>query len=866
MPTPMFEQYERLKAVNPNALLFFRMGDFYELFFDDARVAARELDLTLTARNKQDPDPIPMAGVPHHAAAGYIQRLIECGYRVAIAEQVEDPALAKGLVKREVVRVVTPGVVLDPTQLDQRTPNYLAAVCRVPTADGERWGVALLDASTGELLGTEVGSADEAGAELGRLEPREVLYSNANIERELKRWVRGVVTSPPVEGSFEVQAARSVAQQILGSIPDVGDALLCAVGGALAYGVFVSGGELDNVSELAVYTASGFMVLDDTTRRNLELTRTIRTQRRKGSLLHLLDRTATAMGGRRLREWMAFPLLQPEAIASRRAGVTAFVDEPGIREEARELLGHVADIERIVARVTQGTAHARDLAALSRALEVVPDIVALCGSESGLKARLPSDLAQDVKDDIQRWLVAEPPQVLTEGGLVPSGAHEELDRLTRLSLDGVSVLSELEERERAASDIPSLKLKRNKVFGYFLEVTRAHLHKVPDRWLRKQTLTNCERYITPELKELEDQVLGADEKRKRLELELFVALRARVGEHAARLGALARRISEIDALAGLAEVAVARGWTPPVVDDSRVIDIEAGGHPVVADALTESRFVPNDIALDPDRRLVILTGPNMAGKSTVMRQAAIIVLLAQMGSYVPAARARLGIVDRIFTRVGASDDLSQGQSTFMVEMAETATILHEATDRSFVLLDEIGRGTSTYDGLAIAWSVAEHLARQTRCRAIFATHYHELCDLADRLPAVVNQSVAVALERGPDGDEDIVFLRRLREGGASRSYGIQCARLAGLPQPVVQRARRLLARFEKHAPRNDRQQLSLFGSPDAHPDAVDVETELPVARDPVREALEAIDPDDLSPRDAHRALYDLVELLRATDG
>ncbi len=866
MPTPMFEQYHRLKAVNPNALLFFRMGDFYELFFDDAKVAARELDLTLTARNKNDPDPIPMAGVPHHAAGGYIQRLIEAGHRVAIAEQVEDPALAKGLVKREVVRIVTPGVVLDPTQLDQRTPNYLAAVTCVRHHGEERWGVALLDASTGELLGTEVGSADEAGAELGRLEPREVLYSNADIERQLKRWVRGVVTSPPVEGSFEVQAARSVANQILGAVPDVGEALLCAVGGALSYGVTVSGGDLDNVSELGVYTASGFMVLDDTTRRNLELTRTLRTARRRGSLLHLLDRTVTAMGGRRLREWMAFPLLEPSAIASRRSGVTAFIEEPGIREAVRELLAHVADIERIVARVTQGTAHARDLAALGRALDVLPDIVATCSTEAALQARLPADLTEDVKEDIQTWLVAEPPQILTDGGLVPQGVHEELDRLTRLSLDGVSVLSELEERERHASDIPTLKLKRNKVFGYFLEVTRAHLHKVPDRWLRKQTLSNCERYITPELKELEDQVLGADEKRKRLELELFVALRERVAEQAARLGAVARRISEIDALAGLAEVAVARGWCAPTVDTSRALDIEAGEHPVVADSLTDTRFVPNDLELNPERRLIILTGPNMAGKSTVMRQAAIIVLLAQMGSYVPAARAHLGIVDRIFTRVGASDDLSEGQSTFMVEMAETATILHEATERSFVLLDEIGRGTSTYDGLAIAWSVAEHLAGHSKCRAIFATHYHELCDLADGLPAVVNQSVAVALEKGRDGEEEIVFLRSLREGGASRSYGIQCARLAGLPKPVVQRARRLLARFEKHAPRNDRQQLSLFGSAAAHPDAEPQEAEMPVARDPLREALEAIDPDDLSPRDAHRALYDLVDLLRATDG
>ncbi|MCB9678505.1 MAG: DNA mismatch repair protein MutS [Alphaproteobacteria bacterium] len=852
----MFEQWNRLKAANPTALLFFRMGDFYELFFDDAKVAARELDLTLTARNKQDPDPIPMAGVPHHAAGGYIQRLIEAGHRVAIAEQVEDPALAKGLVKREITRIVTPGVVLDPTQLDQRTPNYLAAV----THEGETWGVALLDCSTGELKATEVASIDEAGAEIARLEPREILYSNAAIERDLRRWSKGMIASPPVDGSFDIQAARGVVSRVLGGLPaGLTAATTCAVGAALAYGLEVSGGELDNVSGIDLYRASGFMVLDDTTRRNLELFRTLRTGKRRGSLLHLLDQTVTAMGGRRLREWMAFPLLSPHDIALRREGVSSFVREPGIREEVRSLLAHVSDIERIVARVTQGTAHARDLAALGRALDVVPDIVAVCHAEPGLHAELPSDLMRDVKEDIQAWLVADPPQILTEGGLVPAGAHAELDRLTQLSLDGLGILTDLEEREREASGIASLKLRNNKVFGFYLEVTRAHLHKVPERWLRKQTLTNCERFITPELKELEDQVLGADDRRKRLELELFVALRERVGEHAARLGALARKVSNLDAMAGLAEVAVARAWSAPEVDDSHDLEIEGGEHPVVADSLEDARFVPNDVSLGPERQLIVLTGPNMAGKSTVMRQSALIVLLAQMGSYVPARSARIGLVDRIFTRVGASDDLGSGQSTFMVEMAETATILHEATSRSFVLLDEIGRGTSTYDGLSIAWAVAEHLAQKTRCRAIFATHYHELCDLAADIDHVVNQSVAVS-ELG----EEIVFLRRLREGGASRSYGIQCARLAGLPTPVVARARSLLKRFEKHAPRNERQQLSLFGSADAHPSAAEVEEEAEV--DALRDALRAIDPDSLSPREAHDALYRLRELLEASDG
>ncbi|MEZ4319100.1 MAG: DNA mismatch repair protein MutS [Myxococcota bacterium] len=856
MTTPMFEQWDRLKSANPTALLFFRMGDFYELFYDDAKVAARELDLTLTARNKGDPNAVPMAGVPHHAASGYIQRLIEAGHRVAIAEQVEDPALAKGLVRREIVRIVTPGVVLDPTQLDQRSPNYLATVVKV----GDRYGVGLLDCSTGELKGTEVRTSEQAGAELARLEPREILYSNAGLARDLKRWTRGAVESPAIDGSFDDGPARSVIVATLGSLPaGLSPATISAVGAALSYGREVSGGVLDNVTSLELYQAAGFMVLDETTRRNLELVRTLRTAKRKGSLLHLLDQTVTAMGGRRLREWMAFPLLDPSAIAVRQASVGAFVREPGLREEVRALLDQVADIERIVARVTQGTAHARDLASLGRALGVVPGIVDVCGREPGLHAELPSDLVQDVKGDIQQWLVAEPPQIMTEGGLVPSGAHPELDQLTQLALDGMSVLSELEERERAASGIPSLKLRSNKVFGYYLEVTRSHLHKVPDRWLRKQTLANCERFITPELKELEDRVLGADERRKRLELELFSALRTRVGEQAARLGALARRVAELDALSALAEVAVVRNWTPPVVDASCDLEIEGGEHPVVADSLDDARFVPNDLMLGAERQLIVLTGPNMAGKSTVMRQSALIVLLAQMGSYVPARRARIGLVDRIFTRVGASDDLGSGQSTFMVEMAETATILHEATDRSFVLLDEIGRGTSTYDGLSIAWAVAEHLAQKTRCRAIFATHYHELCELAESVDRVVNQSIAVS-ELG----EEIVFLRRLREGGASRSYGIQCARLAGLPAPVVSRARSLLKRFEKHGPRNEREQLSLFGSVRAHPTAVPEEE--PSGIDLLRETLRGLDPDALSPRDAHEALYRLRAMLEPADG
>lgn len=848
MTTPMFEQYHRLKAAHPEALLFFRMGDFYELFFDDAREAAQLLELTLTARNKKDPEPIPMAGVPHHAAASYIQRLVEQGRRVAIAEQVEDPALAKGLVKREVTRVVTPGIAFDSRMLDQRTPNYLGALSR----HADRFGVAVLDCSTGDFLGTEVTTLEAAVSELARLEPREILLQDGVSAATLKRWMKGVVLSPAVLGSFEDGAARGLLIQRGLEVPQ-GGALTRAAGAALAYGLEMTGGGLPNVRELRTWSTHGFMVLDETTRRNLELVRTQRTLKRKGSLLHLLDRTCTAMGSRRLREWLGFPLLDLALIESRQRAVHALVEEIDIREQLEWALRQVSDIERIASRVAQGTAHARDLASLGATLDALPDLVGYCSDILPLRTLLPGDLAQDLKVDIQSWLVEEPPIALTEGGLIREGAHAELDELIQLSVDGVGVLNELEQRERESSGIPTVKLRRNKVFGYFLEVTRAHLHKVPDRWIRKQTLTNSERFITPELKELEDRVLGADERRKKLELQLFDALRTRLAAHSTRLAHLARRLAEIDVVRALADVSADLGWCRPEVHDGREIEIRGGRHPVVEAMLEEERFVPNDLVFTDSSELIVLTGPNMAGKSTVMRQVALIVLLAQMGSFVPADSARIGRVDRIFTRVGASDDLGQGQSTFMVEMAETATILHEATDRSLVLLDEIGRGTSTFDGLSIAWAVAEDLADRCRARTLFATHYHELCDLADTRENVINLSIAVSEQ----GDE-VVFLRRLKSGGASRSYGIQCARIAGLPQPVVKRARSLLKRFEKHAPRNDREQLSLFGTwsgPREEPEATEP------TPDPVHEALAAIDPDALSPRDALKALYDLRAML-----
>jgi DNA mismatch repair protein MutS len=598
------------------------------------------------------------------------------------------------------------------------------------------------------------------------------------------------------------------------------------------------------------------MVVDETSRRNLELTRTMIDGRRKGTLLHLVDRCGSAMGSRLLREWFAFPLLEVEPITARHRAVAALVEEPQARDELCGALKLVADIERINARVAQGTAHARDLVALRRSLAAAPAASAIAERIEALRVHCPADLCADVHADLEQWLVDDPPISVTEGGLLRRGPNDELDELVDLSVHGAAVIAKLELRERERTGIPSLKVRRNKVFGYFIEVTRANVHRVPDDYQRKQTLTNAERYITPELKDLEERVLGADERRKRLEYSLFVALRERMLEHGARLTTLARSLASLDVLASLAEVAVRQDWVRPVVDDSFALDIVAGRHPVVETMLDEDRFVPNDVTLDVDsRQLIVLTGPNMAGKSTIMRQVALIVLLAQVGSFVPADRAQIGLCDRIFTRVGASDDLSRGQSTFMVEMSETSAILHHATRRSLVVLDEIGRGTSTYDGLAIAWSVAEDLVDRVGCRALFATHYHELCELASTRPEVVNQSIAVS-----EWGDRILFLRKLKEGGASRSYGIQCARLAGLPDAVIQRATQLLTRFEKHAPRNERRQLSLFVGASMGTLTEEVEEAAP-ATDELREALAAINPDELSPRAAHAALYELLSLL-----
>ncbi|NCG21946.1 MAG: DNA mismatch repair protein MutS [Rhodobacterales bacterium] len=854
------KQYLAIKEAHPREVLFFRMGDFYEMFFEDAEIASRELELTLTARNKQNPDPVPMAGVPHHAAAGYIERLVAAGYRVAIAEQVEDPRKAKGLVKRAVVRVVTPGVALNPTTLEGRAPCFLVSVKR----EGGQFGLAFLDTSTGDFRCTTVEGVSAAAHEIARMEPREALVGPSTLEPMLADALHGIARSElESEAWSRTESHRELAEALglhdtrgLGIRQD--DPSLCAAGAVLRYARDSLGTALANVHTLRPYHTGGFMVIDQTTRRNLELTRTLIGGRRKGSLLHLVDRTGTAPGSRLLRDWLVFPLLDVATILARQDAIQALITDSVNRDDLRQALRGVADIQRIGARIGHNTAHARDLAALKRSLAAAPAIAHHARQMPGLQSHVPADVCADISEDLNLWLIDEPPISVTEGGLLNPEAHAELSELARLSFEGVGIIAKLEAQEQAETGITSLKIRKNRVFGYYIEVTKAHVHKVPERYLRKQTLSNCERYITAELKELEERVLGADERRKGLEYELFSELRTRVGAHLERLLTLATKLASLDVLCALADCAVRYRWVRPHVEDSTQLHIVAGRHPVVEASMVEERFVPNDIDLNTsDRQLIVLTGPNMSGKSTIMRQVALIALLAQVGSFVPAESATVGLADRIFTRVGAADDLARGQSTFMVEMAETAAILHQATGRSLIILDEIGRGTSTYDGLSIAWAVAEDLVDRLSCRALFATHYHELCELAETRAGVVNQSIAVS-----ESGEEIVFLRRLKEGGASRSYGIQCARIAGIPDHVIDRARRLLTRFEKHAPRNEREQLSLFGAIQA-PSVVDLEAPAPTPIDPVRTALEKLDPDSMSPREALNALYDLRTQLRS---
>ncbi len=804
--TPMFAQYLQIKEQYPDCILFYRLGDFYETFMADAELAARELELTLTGRDGgKAMGRIPMAGIPYHAAEGYIARLIERGHKVAICDQMEDPKATKGLVKRDVTRVVTPGTLVEPRLLQEKQNNYLCAVTYGKTG----FGLAVADLSTGEFAACELGGADglrQILDELGRLEPREVILEpGLATENRLVGPLKsaGVALSTFDSRHFaHADAYRRLASHFgVPTLTGFGCEHLPlatgAAGAALAYLAETQKTTLSHITGLNTYYPGQFMMLDPATRRNLELTRSIRDGGRRGTLLWVVDRTVTSMGGRMLKGWLERPLLDLEPVIARHEAVAELVNKPVLRADLRALLQEVYDLERLAGRVAYGTANAKDLIALKNSLVALPSIRVVleeAGASRLVALRDSLDMLDDVRDLIETAIADEPPIAITEGGVVKDGYHEEVDRLRKAAREGKGWIAALESRERERTGIKSLKVGYNKVFGYYLAVTNSNLNMVPETYIRKQTLANEERFITPELKELEESVLGSDEKLMALEYELFLAVRTQAAGEVVRIQHSARAVAELDVLCSFAEVAALYGYVRPLMDGSTLLDLKDARHPVLERVMAEGSFVPNDTHLDTDEnRLVLITGPNMGGKSTVMRAAALAVILAQAGCFVPASSAQIGLVDRVFTRVGASDDLATGQSTFMVEMTEVANILHAATDRSLVVLDEVGRGTATFDGLSIAWAITEHIHQHIRCRTMFATHYHELCELEAMLPGVVNLSMAV-VEKG----DDIVFLRKLVRGGADRSYGIQVGRLAGLPTAVVERAREILLTLEEH--------------------------------------------------------------------
>ena len=809
--TPMMQQYLRMKELHQDCILFFRLGDFYEMFNEDAKLVSKELELTLTSRDRGKPEAqrTPMCGVPYHSADAYIARLIAKGYKVAICEQMEDPALAKGLVDRDIIRIITPGTVMTSSMLEEGRNNFICAVYR----DSAGTGLCFCDISTGECSVTSFTGpeADEhLYNELGRFTPREAMLSDgaysdgALVDFLVKRLDCRCENGG--EARFRLDAARTAAEKQfsagLDALPAGDDAALQAVGGLLSYLYETQKTDLSHLSTLTYFTTGQFMELDLTARRNLELTETLRSKEKKGSLLWVLDKTRTAMGHRLIRAWMERPLLSPAAIGRRLGAVGELVGDAIGREELTLTLREITDLERLIGRIVYGTAGGRDMVSLRAAIEKLPNLKEQLSAFSDRRLTELTeamDTLDDIGGDIAATVCDEPPFSVREGGIIRDGCNEEVDRLRHILKSGKGVIAEMEAKEKEKTGIRTLKIGYNKVFGYYIEVSNSFKDQVPDTYIRKQTLVNGERYITQELKDLEHEILTASDRVVALEYELFTALRQEISAQSARIQRTAAAVAEVDALVSFAAVAVRNHYCRPTVDESGAIEIHDGRHPVVEQMLKDSLFVPNDTFMgEKEDRVAIITGPNMAGKSTYMRQVALIVLMAQMGSFVPAASARIGVVDRIFTRIGASDDLSAGQSTFMVEMTEVADILRHATKHSLLILDEIGRGTSTFDGMSIARAVLEYCAdkKLLGAKTLFATHYHELTAMEGTLPGVKNYNIAVET-RG----EDIIFLRKIIPGGADRSYGIEVARLAGLPSTVVNRAKKILRQLEEEAGR-----------------------------------------------------------------
>lgn len=858
--TPMMKQYFEIKNKNRDFILFYRLGDFYEMFFDDAKTASRELELTLTGRDCGQEERAPMCGVPFHSAEGYIAKLVRKGFKVAICEQVEDPKTAKGLVRREIVRRVTPGTVVDASMLDEQRNNFLGCVY---AAQGQV-GVCFADITTGEVYATGSSDWNDIASELGRFAPREVLIGGeAAVNDALQHFLTDrleALVEPMPEDAFDMQGAAAriearfgVTDLVAAGLDDLPLTTAC-LGGLLSYLEQTQQSSLANLNHLQVYLQGQYMELDLIARRNLELCETMRTKEKKGTLLWVLDRTKTAMGARLMRQWIEKPLHNPLHINRRQQAVGALCDDVVARSALADALKKVFDMERLIGRVVYGTANCRDLRALHAAICCLPEVRAqasLFGAQQLRELTGQIDLLEDVRALIELAIVEEPPITLREGGLIQRGYHNEIDHLRDLASGGKGEIAAIEQQEREKTGISKLKIRYNRVFGYYIEVSKSNADLVPEHYIRKQTLANCERYITEELKKLESTVLGAQERLTTLEYEVFVAIRDRVAAEVHRVQRTAQALAGLDVLCALAQVASDYHYVCPTVDFSGRIDIRDGRHPVVERILKDNLFIPNDTVLDNgENRVSIITGPNMAGKSTYMRQVALITIMAQIGSFVPAASAHIGVADRVFTRVGASDDLASGQSTFMVEMSEVAEILKNATKSSLLILDEIGRGTSTYDGMSIARAVIEYVAdpKKVGARALFATHYHELTVLEDMVSGVKNYNIAVK-KRG----DDITFLRKIVRGGADDSFGIEVAKLAGIPAAVIKRAKSVLADLEANTPRVELRVVEDEDVPQI--------TMNDLSGGAVADRLRAMQIDTMTPIEALNALFELKKLI-----
>ncbi|HAS73047.1 MAG TPA: DNA mismatch repair protein MutS [Clostridiales bacterium UBA8960] len=856
----MMRQYFEIKEQYMDYILLYRLGDFYEMFFDDAIRASRELEITLTARNCGLEEKAPLCGVPYHAVDGYIKKFVEKGIKIAICEQMEDPALAKGIVKREVVRVITPGTVTDPEMLDEGNYNYVASLVKTEAS----YAVAFCDITTGLLKTTVLESEEKVMDELTKFEPSELIISDKHqLPQSLIKNVvdQNITVTTFLDHAFQSHASKKLIERVLGvfSVESLGftdeTGVLMATGALLAYVEETAKVPLNHINKVDIYNRSKFMVLDKFTRRNLELVETMRTKDKKGSLLWVLDKTCTAMGARRLKAWVEEPLLDIAEIQKRLNTVEVLVDDLLLRSDLRTHLKQIYDLERLTSKLVYGSINPRDLVALKQSIFVLPEIKACIeGLEDGAFQTINSDIdaLYDIYALIDHAIVDEAPLSVKDGGVIKSGMHPELETLRDAVANGKHWILGIEQSERDRTGIKTLKIGFNKVFGYYIEISKGSVKNAPESYIRKQTLANAERYITPELKQLEETVLGAEEKSIRLEQELFASLKQEIMIHVNRIQNTAHAIASLDALISFAECSYRYGFTKPKVTNKETIQIKNGRHPVIERIFNETPFVPNDTLLDQkNHKFYIITGPNMAGKSTYLRQVALVTLIAQIGCFVPADKAEIGVVDRIFTRVGASDDLSQGQSTFMVEMNELANILNNATSKSLIILDEIGRGTSTYDGLSIAWSVVEYLSKGSgiHAKTMFATHYHELTELEGKIDGVCNFRIAVKESR-----DDIIFLRKIERGGANQSFGIQVAKLAGVPEAVIERAKVILSKLEINDINNNIQSLQKL-------EEANTSEEIKpgyVISEGLHSYLSKLEVEQMTPIEAMNALYNIV--------